>query len=80
MKSKTKILADYQNANFQERLHLFLDCRELRKEFTRIEQLEAVNQKDEKTKTGAMAKIKKMLLDLFPASLQSKLKHCRSLQ
>lgn len=80
MKSITTILADYQNADFVERLHLFLDCRELREEFTKIEQEEAVNQTAEKAKTSALAAIKEKLIDLIPASIQSKIKHCCSLQ
>jgi hypothetical protein len=80
MKSKSTILVDYQNADFQERLHLFLDCRELREEFTKIEQLEAINQPVDTANSGLLAQIKKRLFDLFPASLQSKIKHCCSLQ
>ena len=80
MKKVTTILADYRNADFEERLHLFLDCRELREEFTKIEQEGAVNRAVQKLKPGVIAEIKEKLLDWFPASLQAKIRRCCSPQ
>ena len=80
MKRLDNILADYQNADFEKRLYLFLDCRELREEFIKIDQEETVNQTVQKVQPDTITKITEKLFDLFPASLQSKIKRCCSLQ
>ena len=79
MKRLDNILADYRNADFEKRLYLFLDCRELREEFIKIDQEEAVKETIENAQPDPIARITEKLLDLFPASLQSRIKRCCSL-
>ena len=41
MKDMKRVLEEYSRGDFDTRLHLFLECRALRKEFMTIEQEEA---------------------------------------
>mgnify|MGYP000603269935 CR=1 FL=1 len=41
MKDMTRVLEEYRRGDFYTRLHLFLECRALRKAFMTIEQEEA---------------------------------------
>ena len=76
MKRLSIIEEEYRKADFDRRLCLFLDCRELREEFIKIEQEEAVLKANELKQLGAFSKIIGSLFDLFPSSLQAKLKRC----
>ena len=76
MKSLSIIREEYRNADFDRRLCLFLDCRELRDEFIKIEQEEVALRTSEIKHPGAIGKILCNLFGLIPSSLQIKLKRC----
>ena len=76
MKSLSLIEEEYRNADFDRRLCLFLDCRELREKFIKIEQEEAALKAATIQQPVGIGKIIGSLLDLFPSSLQSKLRRC----